>query len=96
MAQAAWRIVAAADVPVIADPDTEYGNAGPGAVARTDAAAVEGIDAVIDRALRYREAGAGADRGGRHAGPGYGRTAGRGGSARAEAGSGATGAVTPQ
>jgi hypothetical protein len=27
-------------------------------IARTDAAAVEGIDAAIDRALRYREAGA--------------------------------------
>ena len=115
MAQAARRIVAAVDVPVIADADTGYGNAinvirtvqeyeaaGVAAmhiedqvtpkrcghmtgkqvvpaevmidkvkaavaarqdpdlvlIARTDAAAVEGIDAAIDRALRYREAGA--------------------------------------
>ena len=115
MAQAARRIVAAVDVPVIADADTGYGNAinvirtvqeyeaaGVAAmhiedqvapkrcghmtgkqvvpaevmidkvraalaarqdpdlvlIARTDAAAVEGIDAAIDRVLRYREAGA--------------------------------------
>lgn len=115
MAQASRRIVAAVDVPVIADADTGYGNAinvirtvqeyeaaGVAAmhiedqvtpkrcghmtgkqvvpaevmidkvraalaarqdpdlvlIARTDAAAVEGIDAAIDRALRYREAGA--------------------------------------
>jgi 2,3-dimethylmalate lyase len=115
MAQAARRIVAAVDVPVIADADTGYGNAvnvirtvqeyeaaGVAAmhiedqvmpkrcghmagkqvvptevmidkvraavaarqdpdlvlIARTDAAAVEGIDAAIDRAQRYREAGA--------------------------------------
>ncbi len=115
MAQAARRIVAAVDVPVIADADTGYGNAinvirtvqeyeaaGVAAmhiedqitpkrcghmtgkqvvpaevmidkvkaavaarqdpdlvlIARTDAAAVEGIDAAIERALRYREAGA--------------------------------------
>ena len=115
MAQAARRIVAAVDGPVIADADTGYGNAinvirtvqeyeaaGVAAmhiedqvtpkrcghmtgkqvvpaevmidkvraalaarqdpdlvlIARTDAAAVEGIDAAIDRALRYREAGA--------------------------------------
>lgn len=115
MAQAARRVVAAVDVPVIADADTGYGNAinvirtvqeyeaaGVAAmhiedqvtpkrcghmtgkqvvpaevminkvkaavaarqdpdlvlIARTDAAAVEGINAAIDRALRYREAGA--------------------------------------
>jgi 2,3-dimethylmalate lyase len=115
MNQAARRIVAAVDVPVIADADTGYGNAvnvirtvqeyeaaGVAAlhiedqvmpkrcghmagkqvvpaevmidkvraavaarqdpdlviIARTDAAAVEGIDTAIDRALRYREAGA--------------------------------------
>ena len=115
MAEAARRIVAAVDVPVIADADTGYGNAinvirtvqeyeaaGVAAmhiedqvtpkrcghmtgkqvvpaevmidkvraavaarqdpdlvlIARTDAAAVEGIDAAIDRALRYRKAGA--------------------------------------
>jgi 2,3-dimethylmalate lyase len=115
MAQAARRIVAAVDVPVIADADTGYGNAvnvirtvqeyeaaGVAAlhledqvtpkrcghmtgkqvvpagemvgkvkaavaarqdpdlvlIARSDAVAVEGVQAGIDRVLRYREAGA--------------------------------------
>lgn len=58
------RICDAVSIPIIADADTGYGgplnviDADVMIVARTDAIAIEGYEAALERAARYREAGA--------------------------------------